>query len=362
VVLIAGLGAGSPFGQTLEDRTVDARFAIVPRQPPDARLLIVALDEETLVRDSRPLVDWDTDFAQMINRILSGGALAVAIDLLLPATWSLSPEFGRAVATHVDHLALAKLSTHSGTVVGPECVGSLAAYAIGPQRLASAFGFVNLDTDRDGRVRRPRIVYLDRDGREQPSFAARAVLAASSNSSRIPLENHRMWIDYSTQPRDIPTLSWKDVAGRLRDSPSLFRDRLVIIGAEYVAANDEHPIPASSSQELVSGAVIQALVANTILKGLPVRDGSLPRCLLAIAAACFGIFLLALRFPHRPALVFFAAATSLCVYMLVAFAIFRWSRMLLALTGPELAIIMSWLAAWVLKSRLKPYPGEPRVG
>jgi CHASE2 domain-containing sensor protein len=164
-----------------------------------------------------------------------------------------------------------------------------------------------------------------------------------------------MWIDYSTRPGDIPKLSWKDVAGRLQVLPGLFRDRLVIIGAGY-DSDDEHPVPASASPDLVSGAVIQALIANTILRGFPVRDGSLPRCLLAIAAACFGIFLLALRLPHRPALAFLAAAASLCGYALIAFAIFRWSRIMLALTGPELAIVLSAVTAWLLKSRLKPYP------
>src|SRR5579872_2583975 len=233
VILIASLAGTSTIGQAIEDRAVDARFLIMPPQPPDPRLLLVVLDEATLAQDSRPLGEWDTDFARMINQIFSGGARALAIDLLLPAKWSLSPEFGAAVTGHADHLALAKLSTVSGSVIGTECIGPLVAYAIGPERLARAFGFVNLDQDPDGGIREPRIVYLDRDGREQLSFAARAVLAASGNPSQIPVANRRIWIDYSTRPGSIPKLSWKDVAERLRASPGLFRNRLVIIGAEY---------------------------------------------------------------------------------------------------------------------------------
>jgi CHASE2 domain-containing sensor protein len=351
-ILTAGLGAGLRVGQMVEDRTVDARFAILPPRPPDPSLLIVAVDEDSLARDSRPLADWDTDFAQVINQLFSGGASAVAIDILLPGAWSLSREFGTAVTAHIDHLALAKLSTESGEVIGPESVGPLVAYAIGPDRLAGAFGFVNLDEGPDGGIRRTHTLFLDLSGREQPSFAALAVLAAGRNRPA----NRVTWIDYSTRPGDIPRLSWKDLAGRLRDSPGIFRNRLVIIGAEYAASNDEHHVPASASVNPVSGVRIEALIANTILNGSPVRGPGMPRCMLAMAVACFGTFALALCFPHRPALAFIAASASFCGYGILAFAIFRGWRIILVLTGPEMAIILSTAAAWILRMRLRPYP------
>ncbi len=185
-VLLAGLSATLGVGQMLEARTVDARFATLPPRPPDPRLLLVALDDMTLNQNSRHgLADWDTDFARMINQLFASGARDVAIDFLLPAKWSLSREFGMAIMARVDHLALAKYSTSSGGVVGPECLSPLVVYAIGPKRFAAAFGFVNLDEDPDRVIRRTRVLFLDRDGQKQPSFAARAALAASSDPSRI---------------------------------------------------------------------------------------------------------------------------------------------------------------------------------
>lgn len=354
-ILIAGAIAKSPAGQTLEDRTVDARFAMASPSAPDPRLLLILLDEETLASNPRPLAEWDQDFARTIDGVFAAGASRLAIDLLLP-NWSLSPEFGRAVAAHVDQLALAKYSTGSGSVVGTECVGPLAAYSIGadgPSRLAAAFGFVNLDADSDGGMRRPHIVFTDRLGAAQPAFAARAALA---DSGREPLPKERVWVDYATRSSDISKLSWKDVAGRLHDAPDFFRDRLIIVGAAWAGSDDLHPLPASASRDLVPGAVIQALIANTILRGFPVRDAGLLRYLLLMTPVCFGLFLLALRFPHRAALAFLAGAAALCGYGLLSFALFRWPRIVLPFTGPELAVMLTAIVAWILKNRLTPYP------
>ncbi len=142
----------------------------------------------------------------------------------------------------------------------------------------------------------------------------------------------------------------------MQDSPGFFRDRLVIIGEEFEASDDKHRVPASAASNLLPGVGLEALIVNTILNGFPIQDFSLPRCMLMISAACFVIFALALRFPHRPMLGLIAAAFSFCGYALLAFAIFRGSRIMLALIGPELGILLSALAAWILKSRLKPYP------
>lgn len=352
-VFVAGAAALSTAGRMLEGWTVDARFAVVPPHPPDRRLLVVVLDEASLRQDPpRALAQWDTDFAQMIDRAFRGGAQAVAIDNLLPVQWSLSPEFGSAVAAHLDRLALAMSSEPDGSVTGPECISPLIAVALGPERVAAAFGYVNLDPDPDGVVRRPRIGFLDRDGHDRPAFAARAVAAAWGH--RIAsLGNRREWVDYSVRPSAIPQISWKDAAA---SSPDLFQNRLVLIGEATAGSNDGHPVPPAASPNPVPGIFIQALIANTILAGFPVRDFSLLRSMAAVAAPCFAIFLLALRLPHRPALAFAAAGLALCLYALLAFALFRAAKVLLALTGPELAIILSALSAWYWKSRLQPYP------
>jgi CHASE2 domain-containing sensor protein len=219
----------------------------------------------------------------------------------------------------------------------------------------AAFGFANLSTDPDGRIRRVRLTYIDQDGRPQLSFAARAVLAVA-DSHPVASANNRLWIDYATRPADIPRLSWKDVPARLENSPALFADRLVLIGAEYAASDDNHNVPSSASSSPVSGAVIQALITNTILAGFPVRDWSVPRSMVATAFACMVISFVTLRFPHRRFLALFTASAFSCGYGLFAFAVFRWSGLMVPLIEPELAVILSFTFAWLWKSQLPPYP------
>ena len=354
-ILAAGLATQLRIVQMIEERIADARFAMVPPQPPDAHFLVVALDEAALADDPRPLTEWDAVFGRTIEQIFGGGARAVAIDILLPGNWSGSREFSQVIERHADRLALAKFS-QAGEVVGPEFVSPLTAHMIGPDRFIAMFGFVNLDEDPDGTVRRARIDYRDRDGHSQPSFAARAIHAALLEPDRLSGRERPFWIDYTMRPDGIAKISWKDIGARLKNAPDLFQDKLVIVGADYTASNDLHRVPASVHKDLVSGAEIQAVIAKTIAAGLPVRDvGWLP-CMLVMAVICFAMTATTLRFPHHPVPALLLAGGSAVGYALLAFVLFRLSRIMIAVAGPELAIVLSAGTAWYLKSRLSPYP------
>jgi hypothetical protein len=98
------------------------------------------------------------------------------------------------------------------------------------------------------------------------------------------------------------------------------------------------------------------MIANTIVRGFPVRDAGLPACLAFMSLACFGTVALAIRFPHRPWLAIIAAAASFSGYALFAFGIFRLSRTMLVMVAPETALLLSMVIAWRLRARLAPYP------
>jgi CHASE2 domain-containing sensor protein len=362
-ILIATSAAQSRIVQMLEEHIEDARFAAIPPQPPDPRVLVVAVDEAALAEDPRPLTEWHASFGRVIEQIFAGGARAVAFDLFFHESWRESLEFSQAIQRHADRLAFAAFSGASGEVLGPECVNPLTAYAIGPDRLTAMFGFANLDDDVDGRVRHARITYLDRAGKKRQSFAARAIQAAKLEPGPLSSFDRPVWIDYSVRPDSLAKISWKDV-GR-KTSPDLFRDRLVIIGADYAGSGDVHRVPKGVNAGFVSGAEVQALIANTIVRGFPVRSPGLFMCMVVISVICFGIVAATLRFPHHPVPAVLIACGSACSYTVVAFLIFRLSRIMLAVAGPELAILLSAGIAWYLKSRLSPYPvagsewGEP---
>ncbi len=322
--------------------------------------MLVSIDDATVDADQRPLTDRAGEFAVMINRLFASGARAVAVDLLLPSRWSESPEFAKAVASHADRLALAIFATPSGDVIGTECVNRLTAYVLGPRRYASLFGLTNLEEDEDRTIRRARRFYTDRSGGTRESFANRAVEAAFPERRSVVAAVAPIWINYSVPLRHLTPISWKDVPARLSATPELFRNRLVIAGATFSANGDEHRVPRSASDKLVAGQFLQALIANTILAGDPIHEIPLPWCFAAVGLACLAITAAALCFPHRYSVSFIASLILLCGYLGVAFWVFRSRRTMIAVVGPELAILFSMLAAWVLKSSLSAYPAAGR--
>jgi CHASE2 domain-containing sensor protein len=334
----------------LEGRALDLRFSLTPKHPPDPRLISIALDERALKADSLSLAQWHGKFADLIEHILLGGARAVALDLLLPESYSRSLKFANAIERHPDRVVLA-MTSDSDSVTGAECISRLTENVLGQERRDALFGFANLAVDEDQRIRRAHPVNMDRNGNPRLSFAARAVKTAKLEPPGFIAQDRDAWIDYTASIGDIPYLSWKDASQR---DPNVFRDKLVLIGADFTGSNDQFAIPASASLE--PGVRIQAMIANTIAEGLPLRDIGLTICLIAMGTGCFATLVLALRFPHRPSWAIASGAAALFGYALASLLIFRASRVVLAVVTPEAELLLSAAMAWFLWPRLPMYP------
>jgi serine/threonine protein kinase len=336
----------------------DARFARQPSRSPDPRLLIVSLDEASLAMDPTPLSQKADEFGRELERVLAAGARGVAIDFLLTETWSRSPAFSRLVLKRADKLILATYSSPTGATIGTACLSGLTAAALGPARSAELFGFVNVDEDRDGVIRRARLSYADREGAKRDSFALRA---ARPLLDHVPASRDRFWIDHSIDWRRFRWISWKDLATELAMDPSQFRDRVVLVGGDFAASGDEHfRVPARAGLPVaVSGVVLQALALDTILSGLPVREArAFPFELgagLASVAVVFGILCI-----PRPARAIVPFAALNCLYLFACFRTFRASQILLPMTVPILTGIPTVALALLLGSRLSPFP-KPEV-
>jgi serine/threonine protein kinase len=337
-VLVAALAARLPVIKNLEERIVDARFAFMPATPSDPRLLVVAIDDASLLIDSRPLAEWSDRIGTAIDHMFNSGARAVAIDVLLPESWSTSPEFTSAVLRHADRLTLAEES-RNGTLIGPESIALPTAAILGAERYARLFGFVNLEEDQDHAVRHARTGFPDLDGRLQPSFAARA--------AGVPAIAAPFWIDYSVHPQSIARVSYKDVA------QADLRDRIVFLGSTYTGSNDDLAVAGGGK---IPGVVLEAEIYNTIATGLPVKSISLATAFTIMSLAAFVAVALALRYPHRAWISLVTAGGVAGVYILVAFVLAGASKRMLPVAAPELALLLAAGAAWMVKSRLSPYP------
>lgn len=354
VVLIAALVPRMPIARALEEKTADARFGLTRIRPPDPRILVVGIDDASLAEDGRPLTEWSNKTADVLERLFNSGASAVAVDLLLPESWSQSRAFSSVVLRHADRLALA-LESKNGQVVGSECVAPVIPRQLGQERYSNLFGFVNLEEDQDRTLRRARTMYPDRNGRRWASLAARAVAAASLSPPPPLTSDAPFWIDYSVHPRDISLISWKNVGNT---EAAILRDRIVFIGDTSTSSNDELPIPSTVSVAKIPGVVLEAEIANTIAGGFAIRDPGLPACLVPLGAAVCLVIALTLCYPHRSGIAPILTGVVACGYLSMALLLFRSLKWMIAVVAPEFAILLAVVAAWTLKSRLSPYPED----
>jgi CHASE2 domain-containing sensor protein len=342
--------------QAWEHRTEDTRFALAAPRAPGADIVLLLLDDASLKADATPLVQRADQFGVDVQRIFAAGARTVALDFLLPASWSRSAPFSQLVLRHPDRLTLAAFSTASGDVIGPECVEGLTTVALGPERAAALFGFVNLDQDADGVSRRARWSYRDREGTWRPSFAGRAVsiarpeLAARGEHSGTG----EYWIDHTIDATRFERVSWVELDAVLRTHPDIFRNRLVIVGADFAGSGDEVRVP---NRGTVPGAVLHALAAETILSREPVRE--LGRLLtiggttLICGLLCAAIMLA--RSVHRGIAIVVAVGTA---YVVVTLMLFLYGKIMLPMVQPLLFCGMGAALAWWVRRQRPAFPGE----
>jgi len=353
--LAAALGGalGSwPPAAALERRMLDARFAWSPSRPPDDRIVIVSIDDASLDADPTPLAGRADAFGRALERIVAAGARGVAVDLLLPRHWSRSEAFSRLVLAHHPRLALAALATPSGDTIGTECIDGLTAVALG-EHAAAVFGLINVGEDPDGVIRRARSAFPDVDGLPRESLAARAArLLAGAAAPSVPSP---FWIDYRLDAARLRTLSWRDLARALREEPSPFQDRLVLVGASFVASGDDaHRHPRSAAR--ISGLVVQALIVNTLITGAPLRDAPRLASTLAIAleALLAAAALLVLPRAGRAAAV---AAGLGALHAAAAAALFQGAGIVLPVAAPLLALMLAAAAGALIRSARPHGPG-----
>ena len=122
-------------------------------------------------------------------------------------------------------------------------------------------------------------------------------VAAAKRSGGPPLppsdfQHGGAWIDYRGGPGTFRTVSFSDVYSGKVD-PSVFKGKIVVVGASAPALQDVHATPAAA-HSVMSGAEIQANAIWTAIHGLPLR--SAPRwfdllaiVLLALAPALAGL-------------------------------------------------------------------------
>jgi serine/threonine protein kinase/CHASE2 domain-containing sensor protein len=345
--------------EALELKTVDARFELGALGPPDPRLLVVSIDEASLAADPTPLAERVDEFSLSVGRIFDAGARAVAVDLLLPEWWSRSEAFSQLVLRHEGGLTLAAFATPSGDVVGAECLKGLTAAALGPERVRALFGFVNLDEDVDGVVRRARRTFPVRGNASQDSFAFRAarVLEGSASGFDRTDDGDPFLMDQTPDWRGLERFSWKDVPRTLERDPSTFRGRLVLIGSDLAGSGDEHHrIPMRGERSAaVPGVVVQALIVNAFLAGASVREAD-GRSTVLVQGPAFLALLAAILCVPRRRVALSGAVVIFLLYLVTVVALFEGLRLILPIVAPLTSMALALAVALAIRAWLPPFP------
>jgi serine/threonine protein kinase len=350
--------------ERFQARTIDARFQLQPRKPPDSRILIICVDDATLAADQTLLGDRADEFGLQLERVFAAGAKGIAIDFLLPRSWSRSAAFSQFVLKHADDITLAAFSTPRGETVGTECLSGLTAAALGPARLGSLFGYVNLDEDGDGVTRRARMSYPGRTGEKLDTWAAHGARTLSGSPAYPQAYNpgpEIFQVDYTIDWGQFDRISWMDLSRLLEANPSIFKGRLILVGGDFIASGDDfHRTPKdSSSQSGVSGVILEAIIVNTVLSGIPFREATTPWSILILCLTCIILVGATLCLPRAPMIICVFCGIGL-FSALIAVLLFRWAGLIFPIAGLCLAGLLALASGLLLRPWLTAFPIQDR--
>jgi adenylate cyclase len=316
---LLGFGALEwPLTAGLETRYgLDLLFKLRRTQPAPSGVVVVGIDDASYAElGLDPKAYWPRSrHADLVRTLVREGARAVAFDVLFdkPGDPAEDAQFELALfdAGNVVLGSTVEL-TEDPRFRQVQLVEPHAPFA----ESAAAVAEVAVVPDPDGVMRRAWLVPDDR-----PSLALAAYALATHDESARATESGPRLIDYYGPPRTIPTVSLYqalDPAQYL--PPEFFRDKLVFVGANQVAARsfaeskDSFPTPFSGGAVgYTYGVEVHATLAANLLEGrhiemLPEAAETLLLFALALAATLVFVWL-----EPRIGLVAFLAAELACL-------------------------------------------------
>ena len=256
-------------GAAIDRALSAARFGTVHRIA-SGRVVVVEMDAQSVVAIKR--YPWSrANYAAVVDRLRAAGAASIVFDVDFAS--ASDPAGDRAFA---DALArsdgLVALPTF-GQAANSQASRIVDALPIAAFRSHVALASVSIAPDIDGQVRSMPFGTMT-IGTPRPSLSAYIAQRSGTADTDFP-------IDMSIDPATIPRLSFIDVReGRF--APAAVRGRNVLIGATAIEMGDRYATP---QWGVIPGVIVQALAAETLLRGVPARGSSFVPFLLALLAA-----------------------------------------------------------------------------
>ncbi|WP_375305001.1 EAL domain-containing protein [Bradyrhizobium sp. A11] len=255
VVIALAIVLSTGWHGALRNALTDLRFAWQPRDA-SGKVVVVAIDAPSI--DQIGVWPWPRRLhADLLRRLEAAGSgdIAFDVDFSAPSDPASDEAFVKALrdAGGSTILPSFKQPTRNGGAIHVN-------RPLKPFSNQSWPAVVNVAVESDGLVRRYPVA--EKLGDELlPSMAV--VLAGQDANRRPPF-----LIDFSIRTASIPTVSFIDV---LRGDPAALdkvRGKKVIVGATALELGDRFSVP---NGKIVSGPVLQALAAESILQGRMLR-------------------------------------------------------------------------------------------
>ncbi len=269
IVLTSGLLNG------LRNVLADLRFGWLSH-PASGEVVVVAIDAPSIERIG--IWPWPRRLhAELLKQLERAGASDIVFDV----------DFSTPSDPESDRLFLDALERAGGSVVlpsfkqpGPEGT-TFFNRPLAPFRAHAWSAVVNVAIEPDGLVRR----YLfgqKLDGEFLPSMGA--VLAGQYDEQRGPF-----LIDFSIQYETIPRISFVDVLDGSQAALDRLKGKQVIVGGTALELGDRFSIPNGG---IVSGPTLQALAAESIIRGRALHWTSITTTLMALGALMLAMILI----------------------------------------------------------------------
>ena len=269
LILVGGCAmALGGIGAALDRGLMPLRFAVATHAA-SGKVAIVEMDAQSAAAIRR--WPWSrANYGQVLDRLRQADAASVVfdVDISSPADAAGDQAFAAALARADGLVALPTF----GQAAGSDSQRTLDSLPLAMLRGHAALASVSIRPDPDGQVR-DMVLATVTAGVPRPSLSAYIAARSGRVGAEFP-------IDMSINPRTIPRLSFVAVRDG-RFDPAAVRGRHVLIGATAIEMGDRYGTPRWG---VIPGVVVQALAAETLLRGVPERASSLVTILLAMLA------------------------------------------------------------------------------
>lgn len=302
VVLIVAAAFGmmaSPTGAILDRLLMPLRFAVTDRSA-SGKIAIVEMDAASAGAINR--WPWPrSNYARVVDRLRQAGAASIVLDI----------DFSSASDEAGDAAFAAALDRAEGRVVLPT-FGQFAsstdrrtfdALPIPMLRNHATLASVSIRPDPDGQVRNMTLATITQ-GTPRPSLSAYIAARSGMVGQQFP-------IDMSINPFTIPRFSFVAIRDG-RFDPAGIRGRDILVGATAIEMGDRYGTP---HWGVIPGVVVQALSAETLLRGVPVAGSSVTMLFLATLLI---MLIVSLRSAAASLAAAAGGAVALTVFALVA--------------------------------------------